>query len=206
MTTKVYLIDPLWRWGSALEPSARKLLLEAVHRNHQYAAFVAWVKLHDHAMADVLIDAALDAVIPFVLRCTSLPMQSKVSARLRSQIRRVAKQKAHQVRLEEPKGLLYELAVLARGRAGDLSDTFLISEICSELSPRARDVAEGIRQGYSWREIARSLNLSESSVRQSFRREVDAALLKRNKGVRAPTIGENKSMLQTRGFKGKLRQ
>ena len=199
MATKALVVDPLWKWSGKLNPQSRNLLNEAVRRNVEYAGFVAWARLRDHSLSADLMESALDPVVSFVVLCTTLPDQKKVTLRLRSQIHRVATQKAKKLRLEEPSGLLSELAGISKGVTFDISQTLLIDRICAELSPRAREVADGIRQGYSWREIARSLGIAESAVRQSFRREVDAALLKTRKPVPAPNSERLKPTLRARG-------
>lgn len=54
-----------------------------------------------------------EQISPFLKRSTSLPSPEKVTARLRSQVRRLAKQKAHRGRLELYKGSVLDLELLA---------------------------------------------------------------------------------------------
>jgi DNA-directed RNA polymerase specialized sigma24 family protein len=109
-----------------------------------------------------------------------------LAARLRSQVRRVAKQKANRQRKEECVGSLLDMERDHRmSETSDLTEMVLIKEIVGRLSPEARTVATWIWMGYSWREIGKTLDIDQDSVRLAFRREADRVLSELGIGLNA---------------------
>ena len=151
-------------------------MFKAAQSAWPYARRSAWSYLHDESMAAELLERAIEQISPFLKRSTSLPSPEKVTARLRSQVRRLAKQKAHRGRLELYKGSVLDLELLAPASAPTLDDQVFLDRFLALLSPYGRVIAQGIRLGLTWREIAKDFDTDHSTVRRAFRREADAAL------------------------------
>ena len=183
MTTKTCSADPLWRWKSSLDRAPKERLLQAVEANRPFARATAWSYLSDERLGEELIERALEPVQRFAAQTTPTPSVEKLTARLRSQIRRVAKQQKHQVK-EVHKGSLQELELLSTPESPDPEIRLFLEEIVRTLSPKAREVASYIRLGYTWRDIGETLGVDHSAIRKAFRRETDAALVKLGMGVR----------------------
>lgn len=184
MATKASWTDSLWRWSETLDSPLRELMVEAVRANASFASFLAWSMLRDEAATAVLIEEALESVVAYASRCLVAPTQRKITMRLRSQIRRIARRAQRHLDRQKPIGSMNDIEMIAPSLTYDPTDALLLRQVLDLLSPRAREVAEWIRLGYSWREIGRSFQVDASTVRQSFRRETDAALRKLGKGIR----------------------
>lgn len=181
MTTKTYPTEYLWRWRERLEPELRVSLLKAVNENAPFARRFAWSLLQDEAMEPTIMDESLLVLMGYIEKSTVPPTPENLRLRLRSEIKRATKKLARRQRMEAPVGLLPNLELLespSRALSLDPTDAVLLFEIVELLSPRAREVADWIRLGYTWREIGRSMEISHASIQRSFRREVDLALLK----------------------------
>ena len=97
-------------------------------------------------------------------------------ARLRSQIRRTAKQIANRKSRETCAGSLQDLDMYSPSSNPDPLQQILLKEVFHLLSPQAKEIATWIWMGYSWREIGRICGIDHSTVRLAFRREAHAAL------------------------------
>ncbi len=168
--------DLLWRWESVLDEELKNKLSAAVQANWAYARLSAWSYLRDEAMAIEIVESAIEVVRAYALRSESPPSVKKLSARLHSQIRRIAKQGAHRLRREDLAGSLQDLEIYAPSVNPDPTKLLLLKQIFSILSPQAQEVWTWLWMGYSWREIGRSFQIDHSVVRLSFRKELDAAL------------------------------
>ncbi|HEY6375632.1 MAG TPA: hypothetical protein VIX90_08920 [Edaphobacter sp.] len=182
-TSKISGADPLWRWNDSLDEWLRTRLAAAAQATWPYAQISAWSYLHDETMAREILEDALDVVRSYALRFSSPPSQEKITARLRSQVRRIAKQKANRTRLVTPTGDLRDLERYASTETPDPTDALLLEQVLTLLSPQAKEVATWIWMGYSWREIGRSFGIDHNTVRLAFRRETSAALIQLGRGM-----------------------
>ena len=182
MATKTCAAHALWKWEASLDETLKAKLLTAAESCWNYARHSAWSYLHDATFADEILEESLEVVRSYALRTSPSPPVAKLTARLRSQIRRVAKQRAKRLR-EEPKGSLRELELFSRVDHPDPTDLLYLEEVLKLLSPQAKEVAGWIRTGYSWREIGKLSGIDHTAIRKAFRRETDAALAQL--GIRA---------------------
>lgn len=183
MSTKTRSIDPLWRWASTLDRAQKERLLQAIEANRPFARVTAWSYLHDEQLSGELIERALESVQNFAAATAPTPSVEKLTARLRSQIRRVAKQMRRRVK-EDHEGSLRDLELLAPSENPNPIEFLFLEEVVKLLSPEAKEIASYIRLGYTWREIGADLGVDYSTLRKAFRREADAALIKLGRGVR----------------------
>jgi len=181
MATKTLGPAVLWKWEDSLDESLRQQLLSAVESTWSFAHMTAWSYLHDEARGPELIEKALEPIRSFALNSSPRPTTQKLTARLRSQVRRVAKQLKNQIK-EDFEGGSLELDAYAASPI-DPVEVLFFEQIVRELSPQAKDVAKYIRMGYTWREIGETLGVDYSAIHKSFRREMDAILIKLGRGV-----------------------
>ncbi|MGB8479523.1 MAG: hypothetical protein WCE63_11865 [Acidobacteriaceae bacterium] len=183
-TSKICGADPLWKWHGSLDEGLRNKLAAAVRATWSYACLSAWSYLHDEAMAAEIMEDAVEIVRAYALRAPSSPSVEKITARLRSQVRRRTKQLANRRRKEGYAGSLQDLEMYAPSSNPDPTELLLLNQVLNLLSPQAKEVAEWIRMGYSWREIGKTFGIDHSSIRLAFRREVDAVLIQMGRGKR----------------------
>ena len=183
MATKTCAAHFLWRFEASLDESLKTKLLTAAEHCWPYANLNAWSYLRDHTLATEIVEEALGVVHGYALRSSPAPTVEKLTARLRSQIRRVTKQRANRFK-EEPSGSLLELEMYSRIDSPDPTDLLYLEQVLKLLSPQAKEVASWIRTGYSWREIGRLSGVDHNSIRKAFRREADAALIELGRGIR----------------------
>lgn len=183
MVTKTSAAQFLWRWEASLDELLKTKLLTAAESCWSYARFSAWSYLHDETLATEIVEEALEVISAYALRASPSPTAEKLTTRLRSQIRRVVKQRANRHK-EEPIGSLRELEMYSRIDNPDPTDLLYLEQVLNLLSPQAKEVASWIRTGYSWREIGRFSGVDHNSIRKAFRREADAALIQL--GIRTP--------------------
>ena len=165
-----------WTHACPLEGAPRDVMLAAAKCAWPYARRSAWSYLNDETLAAELLERAIEQVSPYLTRSISLPSSTKVNARLRSQVRRLAQQEAHRRRFEEYKGNSFELELISPAAATSFDDAIFLEQFLRLLSPHGRTIAQALRLGLTWREIARNFNTDHSTVRRAFRREADLAL------------------------------
>ena len=175
MMVKTYAAHALWKWEASLDETLKAKLLTAAEYCWSYARHSAWSYLHDVTLAPEILEESLEVVRSFALRTSPSPPVEKLTARLRSQIRRVVEQRAKRLK-EEPRGSLRELDLFSRVEHPDPTDLLYLEEVLKLLSPQAKEVAGWIRTGYSWREIGKLSGIDHTAIRRAFRRETDAAL------------------------------
>src|SRR5664279_5280824 len=168
--------DPFWIRDSSLDVAARELLLAAARLAWPYARRSAWSYLHDETLAAELLEKAVEIVTPYVSRGSTLPSSQKLVARLRSQVRRLARQEAHRRRHEKCIGTIFDLATIAPSHSTDVDERLFLEKLLELLSPFSRIIAQGLRMGRTFREIAKDFDSDHSTVSRAFRRDVDAAL------------------------------
>lgn len=178
-------VDPLWKWRDVLKEDLRNAIAAAVQATLAYAQLSAWSYLHDTALTGEIVEEAIERVHSYALCCSPPPSQAKLTARLRSQVRRIAKQRANLNSKEIYAGELYDLELYAPSFTPDPTQTLLIGEVLERLSPQAQKIADWIWMGYSWREIGKAFEIDHNCLRLAFRRETDAALIQLGHGTRA---------------------
>ena len=185
MATKTCNPDPLWRWKDSLDEGLRDKLTKAVEETWAYARFSTWSYLHDESMAAEIMEEALDVVRDYALRCSPPPTVEKLTGRLFGQFRRITKRKARRLQKEYAAGSLRDLALYSPVvHDPDPTDILLLKQVLELLPPQAREVAEWIRMGYSWREIGKTFDVDHNALRFAFRCDVDAALIRLGRGIR----------------------
>ena len=175
MVTKTCAAHALWKWEASLDGTLRATLLAAAESSWPYARHCAWSYLNDVTFAAEILEESLGVVRSYAVRVSPSPPVQKLTARLRSQIRRVAKQRAKRLK-EEPTGFLHDLDLFVRADHPDPTDLLYLEEVLNLLSPQAKEVAGWIRTGYSWREVGKLSGIDHTVIRRAFRRETDAAL------------------------------
>jgi hypothetical protein len=182
MPTKTCATHALWKWEDSLDEVIKAKLLTAAESCWAYARYNAWSYLHDETLAAEIVEEALEVIHAYALRVSPSPTAEKLSVRLRSQIRRVTKQRANRLK-EEPKGSVLDIEMYSRVDNPDPTDLLYLEQVIDLLTPQAKEVASWILIGYSWREIGRFSGVDHNSVRRAFRRETDAALIQLGRGT-----------------------
>ena len=101
--------------------------------------------------------------------------ETKLLWRLKSVIKRRARQQLTRRRREIPSGSLLDLEAMYAGPS-DAEQRVYASELLARLSPFARSIAEWRQVGYSWRKIAQHLDMDHTTVRRAYFREVESLL------------------------------
>jgi hypothetical protein len=99
----------------------------------------------------------------------------KLIARIKSVLRRRAKQVAQKRRLEIPSGSLRDLEGLLI-EPPRFEQHSITRELVSRLSPVVQSVHNQRQLGYTWREIAAELELDHTVVRRAYFRELKSLL------------------------------
>ena len=159
------------------QTAAKDLLLRAGEDVWWYAKRCAKVYLANPAEAPALLEQALLVVYRSLKKAEKLPSKDEVSAYLRNQMRRVAKQEVNRRRLEEYAGNAYDLdELLSPSQISDIDDQILWSQFMAALPAASRTVAQLRLDGRSWGEIAAALGLHKTNMRLSFRRDAEQAI------------------------------
>jgi DNA-directed RNA polymerase specialized sigma24 family protein len=162
-----------WAWSTGQVASDQKLEA-AAKAAWPYALLCAWTYLDDRDEAHDLMEHAVRNAGEYFSRHPASTVQ-KLTARIRSVIRRRAKQIAHQRRREVASGSLLDLEHL-RPSAGEVEEGAIASELFSRLSPFAQNVLNRRAFGYTWRDIAAELDLDHTVVRRAYFRELQSLL------------------------------
>jgi len=167
--------DLTWSWAwSTGHANFDQKLESAAKAAWPYAQLCAWIYLNDgHAAHDMMEHAVHNAGEYFIRHPDST--EQKLTARIRSVVRRRAKQLAHQQRRETPSGSLLDLEHL-RASDGEVEESAIANELFSRLSPFAQNVLNRREFGYTWREIAAELDLDHTVVRRAYFRELQSFL------------------------------
>lgn len=162
-----------WTWSTGHLTSDQKLE-PAAKAAWPYALLCAWSYLNDRDSAYDLMDHAVLNAAEYLTRHPEAP-DWKLLARLKSVIRRRAKQIAHKHDREIPYGspfdlehLLIELSDIERGPIAD--------ELFSALSPFTQSVLNRRQRGYTWQEIAAELGVEHTVVRRAYFRDLKSLL------------------------------
>jgi DNA-binding NarL/FixJ family response regulator len=162
-----------WAWSTGRRTSDQRLE-PAAKAAWSYALLCAWVYLNDRDYAHDLMDHAVQNAAGYLGRHPESP-DWKLIARIKSVLRRRAKQIAHKHRLEIPSGSLRDLEGLLI-EPSNLEQRSIASELVSRLSPIVQSVHNQRQLGYTWREIAAELELDHTVVRRAYFRELKSLL------------------------------
>ena len=162
-----------WAWSTGHVASDQKLE-PAARAAWPYAQLCAWTYLNDGDAAHDLMEHAVRNAGEYLGRHPDSTEQ-KLTARIRSVIRRRAKQIARKQDRETPSGALADLEHL-RTSAGEVEEIAIANELFSRLSPFAQKVLNRREFGYTWREIAAELDLDHTVVRRAYFRELQSLL------------------------------
>ena len=133
MATKTLGPDVLWKWEDSLDGALRQKLMSAVESTWGFAHMTAWSYLNDGAQGPELIEQALEKVQAFALRTSPPPSTQKLTARLKSQIRRLAKQRKNRNK-EVQDGSALELELYPASQVPDPTEVLFLQEIVREYS------------------------------------------------------------------------
>ena len=164
-----------WSWAcSTGHPASDQILEAAANAAWPYALLCAWTYLNDRDFAHDLMDHAAQNVSDYIARHPDSPLR-KLTARMKSQLRRRAQQLAARQRHETPCGSIVDLEHHLITRP-EIELGVYVDELFAKLSPLAQSIAHWRWYGYSWREIARSLEMDHTSVRDAYFREFASLL------------------------------
>jgi len=160
-----------WSWAcSTGHPASDQVLEAAANAAWPHALLCAWTFLYDHDSAHDLMDHAAQNASDYIARHPDVSLQ-KLTARIRSELRRRAKQLATKRRHEVLYGSIADLEHLLTVRP-EIELGVYANELFTQLSPFAQSIAKQRWLGYSWRKIARSLEMDHTSVRDAYFREL----------------------------------
>jgi DNA-directed RNA polymerase specialized sigma24 family protein len=162
-----------WAWSTGHLASDQKLE-PAAKAAWPYALLCAWTYLNDRDAAHDLMEHAVRNAGEYFVRHPDSTEQ-KLNARIRSVLRRRAKQIANQRHREIASGSLVDLEHL-RAVSGQVEEMAIANELFSRLSPFAQSVLNRREFGYKWREIAAELDLDHTVVRRAYFRELQSFL------------------------------
>ena len=164
-----------WSWAySTGYPASDQKLEAAAQAAWPYAHLCAWAHLNDEDAAIDLMDHAVHNASQYLVRHSD-PSEQKLNARLRSVLRRRAKQLASKRSRETPSGAMYDMEQLQVGHS-DVDERTIERELVSRLSPTAQSIFDRRRLGYTWREIGGKLEMDHGAVRRAYFRELGSVL------------------------------
>ena len=164
-----------WSWAySTGHPASDQKLEAAAHAAWSYASLCAWTYLNDHDSAVDLMDHAVQNASQYLARHIDAPEQ-KLTARIKSVIRRRARQLAAKRSRELPSGSMRDMEQLHVGHSEAEQRTYA-NELFSRLSPMAQSIFDWRALGYSWREIGGKLEMDHSAVRRAYFGELGLVL------------------------------
>lgn len=164
-----------WSWACTTgHPASDQVLEAAANAAWPYALLCAWTFLNDRDSAHDLMDHAIHNTSGYIARHPDAN-SGKVNARVKSEIRRHAKQLASKQDRERPTGSASDFETLCAGLP-DIEQRIYASEVFARLSPFAQGIVNRRWLGYSWREIGRDLQMDYSEVRKAYFRELGLLL------------------------------
>ena len=160
-----------WSWAcSTGHPASDQVLEAAANAAWPHALLCAWTFLYDHDSAHDLMDHAAQNASDYIARHPDVSLH-KLTVRIRSELRRRAKQLAAKRKHEILYGSITDLEHLLVTRP-EIELQIYAKELFAQLSPFAQSIAHERWLGYSWRKIARSLEMDHTSVRDAYYREL----------------------------------
>lgn len=164
-----------WSWAySTGHPASDQNLEAAAKAAWPYALLCSWTYLNDQAAAHDLMDRAVQNTFDYLGRHPGCS-ETKLLWRMKSVIKRYARQQSTRRSKEIPYGSLRDLEAMHAG-SSDAEQLVYAGEILARLSPLARSITEWRWLGYSWRRIGQHLDMDHTSVRRAYFREVESLL------------------------------
>ena len=164
-----------WSWACTTgHPASDQVLEAAANAAWPCALLCAWTFLNDSHVAHDLMDYAIRNATEYIARHPNAS-SGKVTARVKSEIRREAKRLAFKQRRECPNGLGADFETVCAAQP-EIEQRMYASEIFAKLSPFAQGIINRRWLGYSWREIGRDLEMDYSEVRKAYFRELGLLL------------------------------
>jgi hypothetical protein len=161
-----------WSWAySTGHPASDQKLEAAARAAWPYAFLCAWAHLNDHDAAVDLMDHAVHNASQYLTRHSDSSEQ-KLTARIKSVIRRRARQLAAKRSHELPSGSMRDMEQLQVHHSEEEQRAYA-NQLFSRLSPTAQSVFEWRWLGYSWREIGGKLEMDHSALRRAYFRELE---------------------------------
>jgi hypothetical protein len=164
-----------WSWAYSTGHQASDQKLEAAAKAAWSCSLLcAWTYLNDHDDACQLMEHAVHNASEYVTRHPDAS-SDKLIARMKSVIRRRAKQLSAKRSRELPYGSMIEMEQLLVGQL-DAEERVYANELLSRLSPFAQTIVNRRWHGYTWREIAGELKMDHTAVRRAYLRELESML------------------------------
>lgn len=162
-----------WAYTTGHQASDQKLLA-AAKAAWSYSLLCAWTYLNDHESAADLMDHAVQNAFRYFERHPESTAE-KLLARIKSVIRRRAKQLAAKRSRELSSGSMADMEALLAGQ--DAAEQRVYArEVLDGLSTFAQTIVNRRWHGYSWREIAKELEMDHTAVRRAYLRELESLL------------------------------
>ena len=167
--------DRTWSWAySTGHPASDRVLEAAAQAAWPYALLCAWTYLYDHDAAHDLMDHAVHNAVDYLGRHPDA-LEDKLTARVKSVLRRRAKQLAAKRSRELSHGSLADLEPMYSERP-EIEQRVYARELLTQLSPFANSIVHWRWLGYSWREIAKEFDMDHTAVRRAYFRELKSVL------------------------------
>ena len=164
-----------WSWAYSTRcPASDQNLEAAANAAWPYALLCAWTYLSDRDAAHDMMDHAVQNLSNYIDRHPGASPK-KLIARIKSVLRRRAKQLAAGRSRELQFGSLLDLERIYSGQP-EAEQRVYANEMFARLSPFARSIVNLRWYGYSWREIARQLEMDHTAVRRAYLREIESML------------------------------
>jgi DNA-directed RNA polymerase specialized sigma24 family protein len=164
-----------WSWAySTGHPPSDQKLETAAKAAWSYAILCASTYLNDHDVAYDLMDHAIENASRYLVRHPDRSAE-KLTSRFKSLIRRRVKQLAAKRSHELPSGSLLDLEQVYAGQK-EAEQRVYANELFARLSPFAQSIVNRRWLGYSWREIARELEMDHTAVRRAYYVELNSLL------------------------------
>lgn len=167
--------DLTWNWAYTTGHQASDQKLQtAAKAAWSYCTLCAWTYLNDRDSARELMDHALGNACQYLIRHPD-STEEKLLARLRSSLRRKAKQMSARRDRERSSGSMADMEQLLVHQLG-MEQMVYARELLSRLSPFAQGVVSLRWHGYTWRQIANEFDMDHTAVRRAYLRELDSLL------------------------------
>jgi DNA-directed RNA polymerase specialized sigma24 family protein len=167
--------DLSWSWAYSTGHQASDQKLEAAAKAAwSYALLCAWTYLNDQDGARDLMDHAVQNASQYISRHPD-PPSNKLTARIKSVIRRRAKQLSAKRGRELSYGSILDLEQLLASQQ-EMEERVYVNELLSMLSPFAQSIVNRRWHGYSWREIAGQMEMDHTAVRRAYFRELESVI------------------------------
>lgn len=167
--------DLTWSWASSTgQPASDQALDAAAQAAWPYAVLCAWTYLNDRDSAHDLMDHAVQNAADYLGRHPGRPVQ-KLTARIKSVLRRRAKQLVAKHNRELSHGSLADLEQMLAGKI-EIEQRIYAYEVLAQLSPFANSIVHWRWLDYSWREIAKELDMDHTAVRRAYFRELESVV------------------------------